>query len=49
MSNAVFLIRERLFEDMSEDREERCFAITTNEKLGMTVNPHPINEEDIID
>ena len=43
MSNAVFLIRERILEDMNDDIEERCYAITTNEKLG------PINEEDIVD
>jgi len=49
MSNAVFLIRERILEDMNNDTEERCYAITTNEKLGLTVNPHPINEEDIVD
>ena len=49
MSNAVFLIRERILEDMNDEVEQRCYAITTNEKLGLTVNPHPINEEDIID
>ncbi|XP_023338403.1 uncharacterized protein LOC111709050 isoform X1 [Eurytemora carolleeae] len=49
MSNAVFLIRERILEDMNEEVEQRCYAITTNEKLGLTVNPHPINEEDIVD
>ena len=49
MSNAVFLIRERILEDMNDEMEERCYAITTNEKLGLTINPHPINEEDIVD
>ena len=49
MSNAVFLIRERMFEDMNAEMEQRCYAIRTNEKLGLTVNPHPINEEDILD
>ncbi len=34
---------------MNDEVEQRCYAITTNEKLGLTVNPHPINEEDIID
>jgi len=49
MSNAVFLIRERILEDMNDEVEQRCYAITTNEKLGLTINPHPINEEDIVD
>ena len=49
MSNAVFLIRERIMENMDDEVEQRCYAITTNEKLGLTINPHPIIEEDIID
>ena len=36
-------------ENMDDEVEQRCYAITTNEKLGLTVNPHPIIEEDIID
>ena len=49
MSNAVFLIRERIMENMDDEVEQRCYAIMTNEKLGLTANPHPIIEEDIID
>ena len=49
MSNAVFLIREKIFEEMETEMEQRCYAIRTSEKLGLTVNPHPINAEDIID
>jgi len=48
MSNAVFLIRERILEEMDAEMEQRCYAIRTNEKLGLTVNPHPINEDDIM-
>ena len=49
MSNAVFLIRERLMEELKMESEERCYSIRTNEKLGLTVNPYPINREDIED
>ena len=49
MSNAVFLIREQIYEGLNEEYEDRCFSITTNKKLGLTVNPYPINEEDIWD
>ena len=48
MSNAVFLIREKIFEEIETDVEERCYAIRTNEKLGLTVNPYPINKEDVL-
>jgi len=47
MLNAVFLIRER--KEMDAEMEQRCYAIGTKEKLGLTVNPHPINEDDILD
>ncbi len=36
-------------ENMDDEVEQRCYAIRTNDKLGLTVNPHPIIEEDIID
>ncbi len=49
MSNAVFLIREQIMENLDDEIEQRCYGIRTNEKLGLTVNPHPIIEEDIID
>ena len=49
MSNAVFLIRERIFEEMDDEVEQCCYAIKTIEKLGLTINPRPINEEDITD
>ena len=49
MSNAVFLIREQMYEQIEAEQENRCFSITTNEKLGLTVNPYPINEEDILE
>ena len=29
--------------------EMRCFSITTDKRLGITVNPYPINEEDVLD
>ncbi len=46
MSNAVFLIREQIMENLDDEVEQRCYGIRTNEKLGLTVNPHPIIEED---
>ena len=49
MSNAVFLIRERIMEELEMEWEERCYSIRTNEKLGLTVNPYPIKREDIED
>ena len=49
MSNAVFLIREKVYEDFEGESESRCFSITTDRKLGLTVTPHPIGEEDIQD
>ena len=49
MSNAVFLIRERIMEELEIESEERCYSIRTNEKLGLTVNPYPISKEDIED
>ena len=49
MSNAVFFMREQVHERLRMDPEQRCFSITVNEKLGTTINPYPINEEDLID
>ena len=49
MSNAVFFMREQIHESLRMGSEQRCFSITVNEKLGTTVNPYPINEEDLID
>ena len=39
MSNAVFLIRERIFEELQTETEER----------GLSVNPYPINRDAILD
>ena len=39
MSNAVFLKRERIFEELQTETEER----------GLSVNPYPINRDDILD
>ena len=49
MSNAVFLIRERIMEELEIESEKRCYSIRTNKKLGLTVNPYPISKEDIED
>ena len=49
MLNAVFLIRERILEDQESKFKERCNSIRTNEKLGLTINPYPINREDVLD
>ena len=49
MSNAVFLIREKMMEELEVEPEERCYSIRVNEKLGLTVNPYPISKEDIED
>ena len=49
MSNAVVLIRERIFEELQTETEERCYSIRTNERLGLSVNPYPINRDDILD
>ena len=38
-----------MFEDINAEMEQRCYAIRTNEKLGLTVNPNPINEDDVLD
>jgi len=38
-----------MLEEMDAEMEQRCYAIGTKEKLGLTVNPHPINEDDILD
>ncbi len=39
MSNAVFLIRNQIDDEIFEHREARCYSITTNRGLGLTVNP----------
>jgi len=49
MSNAVFLIREKMMEELEIETEERCYSIRVNEKLGLTVSPYPISKEDIED
>ena len=49
MSNAVFLIKNQIYEDLDEDYEDRCFSVTTDKRLGFTINPYPINEDDIWD
>ena len=49
MSNAVFLIRNQVDDEVFEHREDRCYSITTNRGLGLTVNPYPINEDDILE
>ena len=49
MSNAVFFMREQVHESLWRDSEQRCFSITVNEKFGTTINPYPINEEDLMD
>jgi len=49
MSNAVFLIRQRIFQELEIELEERFSSMRTNKKLGLTVNPFPINGEDIMD
>ncbi|MBZ5782052.1 hypothetical protein, partial [Klebsiella aerogenes] len=47
MSNAVFLIRELVHEELVTEYEDRCFSIKKDKELGFTVNPYPVNEEDI--
>ena len=49
MSNAVFLIRQRIFQELEMELEEQFYSMRTNKKLGLTVNPYPINGEDIMD
>jgi len=49
MSNAVFLIRDLIYEGLEEECETRCYSIMVNKRLGLTVNPYPINEEDVIE
>ena len=49
MSNAVFFMREQVHERLRMNSEQRCFSITVNDKLGTTINPYPINEEDLMD
>jgi len=49
MSNAVFLIRNQIDDEIFEHREARCYSITTNRGLGLTINPYPINEDDILE
>ena len=49
MSNAVFFVRDQIHEGLDEMSERRCFPITTDKRFGITVNPYPINEEDILD
>ncbi|MBZ5782440.1 hypothetical protein, partial [Klebsiella aerogenes] len=45
MSNAVFSVKKLNFEDIDEEVENRCFSIKVDRRL----NPHPINEEDVLD
>jgi len=47
MSNAVFLIKEKIYEYIVMESDSPCFLIMTNRKKGITVNPYPINEEKI--
>ena len=49
MSNAVFFVRDQIHESLDAVSEMRCFSITTDKRLGITVNPYPINEEDVLD
>ena len=49
MSNAVFLVRDQIHERLDIESEMRCFFITKDKRLRITVNPYPINEEDVLD
>ena len=49
MSNAVFFVRDQIHESLDAVSEMKCFSITTDKRLGITVNPYPINEEDVLD
>ena len=44
MLNVVFLIRDQVYEEIEEEYEDRCFSITRVKRLGLTINPYPINE-----
>ena len=42
-------MRKQVHERLRMDPEQRCFSITVNDKIGTTINPYPINEEDLMD
>ena len=44
MLNVVFLIRDQVYEEIEDEYEDRCFSITRVKRLGLTINPYPINE-----
>ena len=49
MSNAVFFVRDQIHQSLDAVSEMRCFSITTDKRLRITVNPYPINEDDVLD
>ena len=49
MTNAVFFMRNQVHENLEIEPEMRCFSITTDKRFGTTINPYPINEEDVLD
>ncbi len=38
MSNAVFLIRERILEDMNDEVEQRCYALELKSNMRININ-----------
>ena len=42
-------MRDQIYEELDTEPEMRCFSITTDKRFGFTVNPYPINEEDLLD
>ena len=42
-------MRDQIYEELDTEPEMRCFSITTDKRFGITVNPYPINEEDLLD
>ena len=44
-----FFMRDQVHETLEIEPEMRCFSIVTDKTLGTTINPYPINEEDLLD
>ena len=49
MTNAVFFMKDQIHETLEIEPEMRCFSIVTDKRFGTTINPYPINEDNILD
>ena len=49
VSHAVFLLRDRMENNFTEEEEIRPFSIKTDKVLGTTIHPYAFSEDDLLD